>query len=971
MRPLLFILLLLFAFTGYGQNIRNTSTTSTVGMTSVVVHATGGMIAAGGVTSTGATNITNPFTNSAISYFGGYGVTYALWTNRSPVYVLGGMTGTAGWTNTAHIRNTGWQENNTSTNTGHGQFATTVGIVGALTLSSATLFADNIRQTFNPGADNAGINVGAAASDPGSPVDGDLFYDSDDELFRARINGAWVNLGAAGAGGTGILPGVTNYGPWVRPAQKTVTGVLDLAGTNKWTIATNGSFEFSFSGTARHGQMISLMVSNYHITSRIFGTNTAGIYNTFVRTNSTLFEFESNAVTVVDFVYDTNFNNGGMWMIDKWTGPEWALEFSTGLSAATNGSTRTVVVSASGATATLLNEIGDAVDNGVVAMVGNMMAYTSTLNGGVVNTTTNSVADITTDTFMQEWAYRDNADANAFFWKATHNAGASIAQSLSSTLFQNNVPQTNSSTTLMAGAVGMGSTLGVAGVASFANGSVSAPGIAATADPNTGIFWNPPDVLQVTVGGVSVASVTPSDWSTTNLTVGGRLTVSPNNIIVDSSQVARPGIIGLSDTNFDAGQKYVFLSGPMVGVSNFTLRLPASAGNVGQALSIASLSTTNVVLGWASGSAITAREEDGSPSVSATTIRFSNGTMTDNGGGDVSVVTGGGAATAWDAITDPAGDATVGFAGTQQTISSSLDGGTSLTVTNTDPDNAADTIGIKVAFNDSADINSIFFQAVGDADGTPLVVWQAGAGGVVQNVAGTNSSTQLIAGAVGLGSTLTVAGATALTSSSNSTTALVAGNVGVGGNVTTAGAFIGAIDGATAGTTIKMKSYLQIQGFNLLNGATAPNTNDVTAATFMQVVFDDAADQAANYLERHIQVPDDWDAAVDPRIKLTFRLTGADTGTHRYVVSMDDVAASSAYTGTVGTAINVDFAGDGTGGANDVEQVGFTTLTGWGAAATAGRHWVIRIARDGNASEDASTVDSMLIGCVLEYGVSQ
>lgn len=37
------------------------------------------------------------------------------------------------------------------------------------------------------------------------------------------------------------------------------------------------------------------------------------------------------------------------------------------------------------------------------------------------------------------------------------------------------------------------------------------------------------------------------------------------------------------------------------------------------------------------GSNITVREEDGTPSVSATTIRFANGTLTDNGGGDVSV----------------------------------------------------------------------------------------------------------------------------------------------------------------------------------------------------------------------------------------------------------------------------------------------------------------------------------------------
>lgn len=69
-----------------------------------------------------------------------------------------------------------------------------------LTLTGAMTLPDNVRQTFNPGADVAGINVGGVASDPGTPVNGDLVYDSDDHLLRARINGAWVSLGAGGGG---------------------------------------------------------------------------------------------------------------------------------------------------------------------------------------------------------------------------------------------------------------------------------------------------------------------------------------------------------------------------------------------------------------------------------------------------------------------------------------------------------------------------------------------------------------------------------------------------------------------------------------------------------------------------------------------------------------------------------------------------------------------------------------------------
>lgn len=71
------------------------------------------------------------------------------------------------------------------------------------TLGSGTAFADDVRMTFNPGTNNAGLNVGAHTVDPSSPIDGDVFYDSDDELLRAYINGAWLRLtGASSAFGT-------------------------------------------------------------------------------------------------------------------------------------------------------------------------------------------------------------------------------------------------------------------------------------------------------------------------------------------------------------------------------------------------------------------------------------------------------------------------------------------------------------------------------------------------------------------------------------------------------------------------------------------------------------------------------------------------------------------------------------------------------------------------------------------------
>lgn len=68
-------------------------------------------------------------------------------------------------------------------------------------VSAALSWSDGVRQTFNPDGTNAGLNVGANAGEPSSPTNGDVFYDSSGNALKARINGAWVSLGAGGGGG--------------------------------------------------------------------------------------------------------------------------------------------------------------------------------------------------------------------------------------------------------------------------------------------------------------------------------------------------------------------------------------------------------------------------------------------------------------------------------------------------------------------------------------------------------------------------------------------------------------------------------------------------------------------------------------------------------------------------------------------------------------------------------------------------
>ena len=78
-----------------------------------------------------------------------------------------------------------------------------------------------------------------------------------------------------------------------------------------------------------------------------------------------------------------------------------------------------------------------------------------------------------------------------------------------------------------------------------------------------------------------------------------------------------------------------------------------------------------------------------------------------------------GSSTKWNAIGDADGNGTVAFLGTEQDISSTLDGGDVLTLTDTDADLASDTTLLKLAFNDGADANGIYLALIGDADGTP------------------------------------------------------------------------------------------------------------------------------------------------------------------------------------------------------------------------------------------------------------
>jgi hypothetical protein len=179
--------------------------------------------------------------------------------------------------------------------------------------------------------------------------------------------------------------------------------------------------------------------------------------------------------------------------------------------------------------------------------------------------------------------------------------------------------------------------------------------------------------------------------------------------------------------------------------------------------------------------------------------------------------------------------------------------------------------------------------------------------------------------------------------------------------------------GAT-GNVLQFVRGIELVEPQLVDGTGCTIGATSTAIEYKHAIFSGTADQAANYAEWRLLIPNDLDTNVALTARLKFKLNGADTGTHRYVVSMAAVANSASASTAPGTPINLDFAGDASGADGDVEGVGLTTLSGWttplgGAQGTS--LWIIRLARDGDAAQDASTVASTLLSLVIEFRRSE
>lgn len=178
-------------------------------------------------------------------------------------------------------------------------------------------------------------------------------------------------------------------------------------------------------------------------------------------------------------------------------------------------------------------------------------------------------------------------------------------------------------------------------------------------------------------------------------------------------------------------------------------------------------------------------------------------------------------------------------------------------------------------------------------------------------------------------------------------------------------------DASATGNVLKQKNYIPLTHPDLADGTGATLGGTATSISYGRPTFSNSADQAANYVEYYFSVPTDVDPSVTMRAIIKFRLGGADTGTHRYVLSEAEVSNSAdPVTAGLGGVVNLDFAGDASGANGDIETVGYATLTGWNGW-TGDRLMKVRLARDGDAAQDTSTVDSTVIECKIEYGSTQ
>ena len=101
-----------------------------------------------------------------------------------------------------------------------------------------TVDTTNLQVAIGAGTDDVTFVLDAFNTAPGSAPDGAMFYDADDDVFRCRVSGAWINCDTTGGGGE--VNRVTLYPEYAG-------GTLFADGSNN-----NGTLSASYDSTDRH-----------------------------------------------------------------------------------------------------------------------------------------------------------------------------------------------------------------------------------------------------------------------------------------------------------------------------------------------------------------------------------------------------------------------------------------------------------------------------------------------------------------------------------------------------------------------------------------------------------------------------------------------------------------------------------------------------------------------------------------------
>ena len=144
-------------------------------------------------------------------------------------------------------------------------------ILNGAGITGGLVYVDGVKQTFNPDATNAGLNVGTHTAAPSTPVDGDVYLNSTDNKFYARISGAWVDLGASASGIANVVEDLTPE----------LGGNLDALGN---TIDNVSEFISNATNPASSGSSSVIRLGNQERISWRNAANTADIY---IKTKST------------------------------------------------------------------------------------------------------------------------------------------------------------------------------------------------------------------------------------------------------------------------------------------------------------------------------------------------------------------------------------------------------------------------------------------------------------------------------------------------------------------------------------------------------------------------------------------------------------------------------------------------------------------------------------------------------------